>query len=290
MKKVLVIGGTRYFGVTLVKSLLKKGYDVTILTRGLVKDEFGENIKRLNIDRNDIKELERTLKNKEFDIIYDNIAYCADDVLDIFKAVGNVKKYILTSSGSVYEKCNFVKEEDFNPYKYEIKHGNRNDFDYSTGKRLAEAAVFQNFNGKGIAVRFPIVLGVNDYTKRLKFYVDAIFAEKAININNLDSEFCFINEKSAGEFLAFLAESSLEGPINACDRSVIKIGEIVHYIEQKTGKKAIITSDGMAAPYNGGMFTMNAAKAYSLGYEFLDLNKYIYKLIDFYCDNIGNLE
>ncbi|MED1852411.1 NAD-dependent epimerase/dehydratase family protein [Brevibacillus borstelensis] len=33
MKKVLVLGGTRFFGKRLVKGLVDSGYDVTIATR-----------------------------------------------------------------------------------------------------------------------------------------------------------------------------------------------------------------------------------------------------------------
>ena len=34
MKKILVLGGTRFFGRKLVERLLKEGHDVTIMTRG----------------------------------------------------------------------------------------------------------------------------------------------------------------------------------------------------------------------------------------------------------------
>ncbi|MCX7773710.1 MAG: NAD-dependent epimerase/dehydratase family protein, partial [Clostridia bacterium] len=48
---VLVLGGTRFFGVHLVKALLQKGHDVAIATRGNAKDAFGSRVERITIER-----------------------------------------------------------------------------------------------------------------------------------------------------------------------------------------------------------------------------------------------
>lgn len=283
MKRILVLGGTRYFGRELVKCFIEKGYDITVATRGNSDDGFGDRIKRLKLDRDDKESLKNALAGKYFDIVYDNIAYSPNNVyelLDIIK--DNCGKYILTSSGSVYEDPNDAKEENFNPYDYKISYGTRTDFDYAEGKRLAEAVAFQNFKVPAVAVRFPIVLGENDYTKRLYFYVEKIVKGEPIHVDNLQSDFCFINAKSAGGFLAYLGEDEFTGPINACDKGTIKIEEIITYIEDMANKKAIIDSKGEVAPYNGGMFTENTRKVYSLGYSFPRLKDYIYELIKFY--------
>lgn len=44
--KILVIGGTRFFGIHMVNELLEKGHDVTIATRGISSDEYGDKVKR----------------------------------------------------------------------------------------------------------------------------------------------------------------------------------------------------------------------------------------------------
>jgi nucleoside-diphosphate-sugar epimerase len=49
--RILVFGGTRYFGKRLVQKLISAGRDVTIATRGLTADSFGTNVKRLIVDR-----------------------------------------------------------------------------------------------------------------------------------------------------------------------------------------------------------------------------------------------
>ena len=50
---ILVIGGTRFFGIPMIEELLKSGHDVTIATRGLSADSFGSRVKRLILDRTD---------------------------------------------------------------------------------------------------------------------------------------------------------------------------------------------------------------------------------------------
>lgn len=49
--KILVIGGTRYFGIHMVNELLSAGYDVTIATRGNASDFFGDKVKRIFLER-----------------------------------------------------------------------------------------------------------------------------------------------------------------------------------------------------------------------------------------------
>ena len=39
--KILILGGTRFFGIYTVEDLLEKGHDVTIATRGKAHDGYG---------------------------------------------------------------------------------------------------------------------------------------------------------------------------------------------------------------------------------------------------------
>ncbi|MDD3224541.1 MAG: NAD-dependent epimerase/dehydratase family protein [Clostridium sp.] len=55
--KVLVLGGTRFFGVHMVENLIKKGHQVTIATRGNKKDNFGAKVKRIIVDHTDFENM-----------------------------------------------------------------------------------------------------------------------------------------------------------------------------------------------------------------------------------------
>lgn len=142
--KILVFGGTRFFGKKLVERLVSEGHDVTIGTRGKTEDNFGDTVKRVVLNRESRDALFQLAK-EDWDVIYDNICFSPKEALyavDAFK--GKVKRYIYTSSLSVYsQKGRALVEADFNPEHYEIVIGDKEDFDYGEGKRLAEAVFFQ---------------------------------------------------------------------------------------------------------------------------------------------------
>ena len=47
MKKILVLGGTRFFGRKLVELLLEQKHEVTIVTRGMSENPFGEAVEHI---------------------------------------------------------------------------------------------------------------------------------------------------------------------------------------------------------------------------------------------------
>ena len=51
--KILVLGGTRFFGIHMVNDLIEKGHDVTIATRGNTPDDFGDSVSRIRFERTD---------------------------------------------------------------------------------------------------------------------------------------------------------------------------------------------------------------------------------------------
>ena len=277
--KVLFIGGNRFFGVHAVKSLIEKGYDVTVANRGNNKDDFGESIQRIIFDRYDEESIRKNLI-QNYDVVYDNISYAPNDAK---KLLDNIKteKYIFTSSSAVYNNGLDLVEQDFNPYQYPIVYGDRKDFNYNVGKRNAEAVVFQKYHFPTIAVRFPVVIGADDYTKRLWAYVDCIKNNKPINVTNPDKKISFITSVHAGDFLAFLADKEYSGPINAAEEGIFAFSEIINIIEEMTGEKAIFNSNGENMPYNEcGNCTVNTNKAENLGYKFRPITESFYSIID----------
>ncbi|MBJ8095170.1 MULTISPECIES: NAD-dependent epimerase/dehydratase family protein [Bacillus cereus group] len=285
VKKVLVLGGTRFFGKQLVEALLKEGHDITIATRGFTEDSFGDTVKRIVVDREDEKLLEERVEGKSYDIVYDNLCYSPNAAKVICKVLrGRVKKYVMTSSMAVYEPALNLQEEEFNPYEYSITYGDRGDFTYSEGKRLAEAVLFQQATFPVVAVRFPVVIGENDYTKRLQFYVEHVMKQEPIFVDHVDGKLSFIHEKEAGEFLAWCGMGNIEGPINACSNGVVSTGEVIHFIEERTGIKALIQEVGdNIAPYNEVTnCTLHNGKARELGFSFRELNTEIKNVLQHY--------
>ncbi|MCM3781792.1 NAD-dependent epimerase/dehydratase family protein [Neobacillus mesonae] len=287
MRKILILGGTRFFGKRLVEDLLhNKDAEITVATRGNTPTPFEEAVKHLVIDRENADSLRLAALAEEWDVVYDNICYSPDAALDAVKLFeGRTKRYVFTSSLSVYDagtKDSFV-EEDFDPYTYRIHYGSRDHFTYQEGKRQAEAVFVQKASFPVICVRFPIVLGADDYTKRLHFHVEHIEEGKAIGLPNLEAHMGFIHSPEAARFLAWAGEGNIDGPVNAASNGTISLGQLIHLIEKETGKQAEIQKDAgeeHASPFGiESSWFMDTNKAVKAGFKFDDLNHWLPDLI-----------
>ena len=285
--KVLVLGGTRFFGIHMVNELLKNGHDVTIATRGKAEDPFGDSVKRIVVERTDPESMKNALKDKHFDVVIDKLAYASNDVKYAMESLG-CDRYIQMSTTAVYDpKTLNTVEDDFDGKNRQFTWCNRGDFPYDEIKRQAEEALWQVYSDKKwLAVRYPVVMGKDDYTGRLKFYVDHVKNSVPMNIDNIDYQMSYIRSDEAGKFLAYLVDKDVEGAINGSSSGTISLREIINYVEEKTGAKAVLESTGDNAPYNGDPeFSINTDKAKSLGFEFTDIHEWIYELIDYYIED-----
>lgn len=286
---VLVLGGTRYFGVHMVNALLAKGHVVTIATRGIYKDSFGDRVTRKIVERTDTQSLAELFKSGGYDVICDNISYCSNDVKALL-SVAKCNRYVMTSSMSVYANLKMnTTESGYNPLEHKLIWCDRADFTYDEIKRQAECALFTEYsNQNAVAVRFPYVIGEDDYTNRLYFYVEHIVKQTPMYVDNMDVQMSFVSSNDAGEFLAWLAESDYSGVINGSNTGTISLHEIAEYAYEKTNKKPVFSDNGDKAPYNGTCnYSVNTDLAKSIGYSFSPIKSYIYDLIDAYikrCD------
>ena len=285
---ILVIGGTRFFGVHMVNELVKRGHLVTIATRGLAKDSFGDKVKRIIFDRSDRDSIRTAFKDKHFDVVIDKIAYCSNDIRNVLEVL-DCDRYIYMSTTAVYEpKTINTVEENYDGRGKELVWCDRGDGSYSEVKRQAEIAlsnVYSNVNWT--AVRYPVVLGKDDYTNRLRFYVEHIIKGVPMNVDNADLQMGYISSDEAGRFLAFIAEQDFCGAVNGSAHGTISLSEIMEYVGQKTGCRAIISPEGDNAPYNGECeFSINTDKAQAMGFEFSNLKDWIYELVDYYVASV----
>ena len=284
--KILVLGGTRFFGVHMVNDLIEKGHEVTIATRGQAPDDFGDSVMRIRLDRTDEDSIKAMISDTHYDVIIDKIAYCSNDVRKLLDNA-DCDKYIYMSSTAVYDPLHpDTKEDDFDGNSGELIWCDRPDFSYDVVKRHAEYALWQKYSDKKfVAVRYPFVIGKDDYTKRLYFYVEHVLKQMPMKVDNLDNKMSFIRSDEAGKFISFLVDKDFTGAVNGCSHGTVSIKDILEYIAKETGMSAVLSDDGDPAPYNGmPEYSINTQKAESLGFEFTDINDWIFGLLDYYID------
>ena len=277
---ILVVGGTGLIGSHITKSLVSRGHSVTIATRGQRDDGFGSQVARIQFDRLNAAEIANALCGRFYDVVVDTQAYSSNEIkylLDVAKC----SRYIEVSTVSVYAP-NFTllqREEDFDPLTHPLKWCSRTDFGYDEIKRQAECAMYQNYGHiPAVAVRLPYVVGIDDDTRRLHFYVKNILARTPMHIDNMDARLSFIRSCEAGQFIARLADKDFCGPVNAASHGDISLAEIIGYVEKKTGIQAILSGTGEKGTYNGcPSYSMLLDKA---GFSFSHVNDWMYDLLD----------
>jgi nucleoside-diphosphate-sugar epimerase len=291
MRKVLVLGGTQYFGKKLVEKLIENGDQVSVATRGTKSDPFGNKVERLIMDREKKETMEAAFSNKEWDIVYDQSCFSPIEARDTAEALkGKVKRYIFTSTQAVYEFGTLHKEENFNANTYEITYKTRREYPgyegYKEAKRASEAVFHQLGFFEVVSVRFPIVVSEDDYSERLKYHVDKIIAGEAIGIPNPQLRYSYIHADEAAGFLLKIGKSDFTGPINPGSAGDISMRELTEKIALFANKNAIIDSSKDAespSPYAlPGSWSIDTSKAQGLGFEFKKLDLLLEELIKFY--------
>jgi nucleoside-diphosphate-sugar epimerase len=285
MKSALILGGTQFVGKRLVQLLVAEGVEVTIATRGLTPDSFGNQVTRLIINREDVESLGQAFKDKNWDVVFDQTCYSSQEALDSLKTLnGKVKKYIFTSSQAVYDFGTNHLEESFNPLEFQPVLKSRKEYigyvGYQEAKRAAEAILFQNADFPVVAVRFPIIIGKDDYTNRLNFHVEHVKEGKAMFFEQPNFRYSFIDSGEAAAFLLSMAMSDYHGPINPGSEEDISLSELNRLIEDLIGTKAILSEEGNPSPYNlPGSWSVNTSLVQSLGFSFTSLDSLLKNLI-----------
>tara|TARA_Y100000589_G_scaffold97419_1_gene92010 strand:- start:5051 stop:5971 length:921 start_codon:yes stop_codon:yes gene_type:complete len=118
--KILVMGGTRFVGKSLVKKLLSFNYDVDIFTRGNRPNLHGTNL--IKGDRNDIDNLKKIGKSS-YDIVFD---ISGRELIQTKMLIENIntsfKRYIYVSSAGVYKDNFELPINELDPVDYQSRH------------------------------------------------------------------------------------------------------------------------------------------------------------------------
>lgn len=293
MKSALILGGTQFFGKRLVHHLLADGWDVTIATRGKTPDSFGDSVQRLIIDREDRQSLESAFgqSSRSWDCVFDQTCYSPIEVQDVLHVLeGRIGHYVFTSTMAVYEYGVNKQETDYDPYTYPLKMQGRREYagidGYREAKRQAEAVLFQTGSISATAVRFPLVIGPDDYTGRFQFHVDRVKKGEPIGLGNREDRLGFITSEDASRFLQFAAEKRLAGPYNAGSPGSVSMQELIERIAAATGTDARIAQAAdrdSRSPYDvGGSLSIIVDKASAAGYTFRPLDDILSESISHY--------
>lgn len=269
--RAIVFGGTGFFGKELVEILLGEGHQVTVVTRGNKSLPERENLELLVADRNEREDLEKVLQDRTWDVAYDQLGFSSNDAKILCDLLEDkIQHLIFTSSKSVYDYGEDLKEEIVDPFSYDLKMGNKEDFEYGEGKRQAESYYIQKAPFSVGIFRPPLAIGKGDTSDRWNWHYNRIKNGEEIYFPNLEAHFCVISSHDAGRTLYKMGVDKVEGPLNF-NTANPTLREIVSFMEKGSGK-TLITSEteknGNHSPYGvTDHWSLSRKKAESLGFE-----------------------
>ncbi len=143
--KVLVMGGTQFNGLALVRELVRHGHAVTIVNRGRTEAELPIGVSRIIADRSDANSVKKALTGLEFDCVFDVTAYRLEDVelmTDLFQ--GMTGHYIFIGSTVIYAESELLPiTEDFPVDRTEKQS------EYGLNKLICEDFLIRKFRETG---------------------------------------------------------------------------------------------------------------------------------------------
>ncbi len=147
--KALFIGGTGTISTAITQLAPAYGFDLYLLNRGNRGNRVPEGVKVIQADINNEAEVKEKLKNLEFDIVAEFIAFDVEALKrDVRLFSGKTKQYIFISSASAYQKplsSPFITESTplSNPF-----------WQYSRNKIACEEYLIREYRENG----FPITI------------------------------------------------------------------------------------------------------------------------------------
>ena len=100
---VLVLGGSRFIGLHLVRLLSVQGHRVSVLNRGRTEARLPEGVRRLSADRTDTSQVRAALKDAAYDAAFDISGYTPASLEPVVRALdGRVGHFVFCSTTAVY--------------------------------------------------------------------------------------------------------------------------------------------------------------------------------------------
>ncbi len=177
----LVIGGTLFIGRALVRQLLERGDDVTILHRGH-HNPFGSSVQEVHCDRNDTDAIRAVMREGRYDLVFDNVydwqrGTTADQVEAAASSCGDsLQRYVYTSSVAAYGSGLEHKEDD------PLAPPDDEDA-YCRNKAETERMLLRLHRERGlpaVTLRPPYLYGPDNPFYREQFFWDRILAARPI--------------------------------------------------------------------------------------------------------------
>lgn len=227
MKKILVTGGTTFVSKYVAQYFVNSGYEVYVLNRNTKPQVPG--VKLIEADRHNMGSL---LKDTHFDIVADITAYNAEDIIDLYDALGSFDQYIMISSSAVYPEYGiqpFLEDSEKAPNKFWGAYG--------TDKIAAEEVLLERVPDAYI-LRPPYLYGPMNNVYREAFVLDCALADRKFYLpKDGDMKLQFFHVKDLCKLMeVIIKDKPSEHVYNVGNKEIISIKDWVTACYKVLGK------------------------------------------------------
>lgn len=241
--KVLVLGGTRYFGPVLVEELLRQGYEVTLFNRGKTNPHLFPELAKIRGDREilDGQGLSALNASKtEWDWVVDTWQGSSKCVVDTARLLSKrVAQYQYVSTVSVYnnwDKVGITETDALNPLPSKsepLVTENR----YALRKTFAEQALAELMPDKSVTFRSHGMRGYPTTAPRHEPYWQVKVMRGGDLVLPSDIDYYQITDMvSLARFMIACGQTQSMGPYNVCYPPMLFRDFIQNIVEQTNSK------------------------------------------------------
>ena len=216
--RILVLGGTQFIGRHIVATLLAAGHTVSILSRGVSKDELPVEVERLRGDRDLGTKGLASLTGRTWDVCVDVSGYAPRQVRASAGMFGStVGQYVYISAVSVYGDPQHLPVVEtvplLPPAAEEVTEINGET--YGPLKVACENILRKAFGERCTILRPQVVVGPHDQTIRYAFWQQRAMQGREILAPGDGSDHVqVIDVRDLARFTTLVIESGLGGSFN----------------------------------------------------------------------------
>jgi nucleoside-diphosphate-sugar epimerase len=182
--RILIIGGTRFIGPYMVRSLTAAGHEVTVFHKGENKGDLPNTVRHIHADRANLSNLKREFLRLAPQVVLDMICFAEHEAKLVMQTFNGIaQRVVAISSQDVYRAYDRLRRASPGPpdlvplnedaplrenlYPYRSQAQNSDDWIYHYEKILVECAFMSDPHLPGTVLRLPQVYGPGDYHHRL---------------------------------------------------------------------------------------------------------------------------
>ncbi|MHB1928230.1 MAG: NAD-dependent epimerase/dehydratase family protein [Acidimicrobiales bacterium] len=213
---ILVLGGTVFVGRTIVDRALADGHGVTLFGRGRTGAELFPGVERRIGDRSAGDY--RSLEGASWDAVVDVSAYVPRHVAQVADVLdGRVGRYLLISTGSVYDWAAAVERADESAPRLRPERSTEEitDTTYGPLKVACEDDALDRFGERATVVRPGIVAGPHDPTDRFTWWVRKVAAGRVAVPARTDQPVQVVDSRDLADLVVALVTDDRGGVFNA---------------------------------------------------------------------------